>query len=165
MERTTLTLLGGLDVRRDTGSGVILPTAKYRALLAFLAVPPGLAHPRDKLAALLWGDLPREKGRAALRQAVFAIRRALDSEAAPALDVASDVVALRPDAVWVDVAEFERCAARGTRESLERAVRLYGGDFLAGLRLDEEPFEEWLTIERQRLAELAVEVLARLLGE
>ncbi|MGH7312761.1 MAG: ATP-binding protein, partial [Candidatus Rokuibacteriota bacterium] len=37
------------------------------------------------------------------------------------------------------------------------------GDFLAGFAVDEPPFEEWLVTERERLRELALEGLARLL--
>src|SRR5262249_40939919 len=48
-------------------------------------------------------------------------------------------------------------------ESLERAATLYRGDFLAGLPMTGGPFEEWLTIERERLRERAIELFARLL--
>ena len=158
-----VTLLGGFEVRLQTGAGVVLPTHKYRALLAFLAVPAGRAHPREKLVALLWDDLPRDRGRSALRQAVFAIRKVLDSDF-PGLIVQGDGVALNPDAVWVDVAEFERAAGEEQLASLEYAAELYGGDFLAGLPLAGKLFEDWLTVERERLRERAIETLARLLA-
>jgi DNA-binding SARP family transcriptional activator len=163
MARTQVTLLGGFEVRLQTGARVVLPTHKYRALLAFLAVPAGRAHPREKLVALLWDDLPRDRGRSALRQAIFAIRQALDGEGVPGLIVQGDGVALNADAVCVDVGEFERAAGEGQLASLERAARLYGGDFLAGLPLTGKPFEDWLTVERERLREHAIETLARLL--
>jgi hypothetical protein len=47
---------------------------------------------------------------------------------------------------------------------LEKAGQIYGGDLLAGLALDEPPFEEWLLTERLRLRELTVDALARLLA-
>ena len=84
MARLTLTLLGGFSGRLDSGLPLILPTRKSQSLLAFLAVTPGTTHPRDKLAAWLWGEMPRRDGRARLRQAVFAIRRAL-ADVSPAL--------------------------------------------------------------------------------
>jgi hypothetical protein len=37
---------------------------------------PGQAHPRDKLAALLWGGIRDDSARASLRQALFAVRKA-----------------------------------------------------------------------------------------
>jgi transcriptional activator len=47
--------------------------------------------------------------------------------------------------------------------SLERAAALYQGDLLAGMVVDEAPFEEWLLAERERLRELALEGLVKLL--
>jgi two-component SAPR family response regulator len=100
-----ITLLGGFLVRRPAGGAISLPTKKAQALLAYLAVPPGQAHPRDKLSSLLWGDMQEPQARASLRQAIFAIRKAL-----PPSDLLSQEggsVALRSDAVQVDVAAFE----------------------------------------------------------
>lgn len=164
MARAHLTLLGGFEVRLQTGASVVLPTHKYRALLAFLAVPTGRAHPREKLVALLWDDLPRDRGRSAVRQAILAIRKALNSDGLPGLVAQGDCVALNPEAVSVDVAEFERAAGETQLASLECAAMLYAGDFLAGLPLTGKPFEDWLTVEREQLRERAIETLARLLA-
>ena len=55
MARLSLRLLGGFQARLDLGPPVALPTRKSQALLAYLALPLGGTHPRDTLAALLWG--------------------------------------------------------------------------------------------------------------
>lgn len=157
-----ITLLGGFLARLPSGAAVSLPTKKAQALVAYLAVPPGQAHPRDKLAALLWGDMQEPQARASLRQAIFAIRKALP--AADPLRQEGGSVALSPESVKVDVARFEQLVMEGTREALERAAVLYRGAFLDGLAIREAPFEDWLVAERLRLQELAMEVLARLLG-
>src|SRR5262245_44113203 len=161
--RPSLTLLGGFEARLDDGSSLGLPTHKYKALLAYLAVPAGQAHPRDELVALLWGSLPREQGRAALRQALWALRKALDRGGLRTLSLEDDAVALHASAVHVDVTDFEQ-AIQGGPESLGRAAVLYRGSFLAGMAAREAPFEEWLMQERDRLAELAVQGLGRLLA-
>ena len=49
----SIALLGGFDVRLRDGKPLDLPTQKYKALLAFLAMPPGQSHPREKLVAFL----------------------------------------------------------------------------------------------------------------
>jgi DNA-binding SARP family transcriptional activator len=64
----------------------------------------------------------------------------------------------------VDTARFEGLIPAGTPEALAQAVQLYTGDLLSGFALDEMPFEEWLLGERERLRELALEALARLLA-
>ena len=46
-------LLGDLQVRRGTSGAIVpVPARKVRALLAYLAVHPGRAHPRDRLTGL-----------------------------------------------------------------------------------------------------------------
>src|SRR5882762_5422984 len=162
MARLSLTLLGGFQARLEPGSAVALPTRKSQALLAYLALPPGRAHPRDKLAALLWGGIREESARGSLRQALFALRKALSDTSVVQQD--GDALALERGAVDVDAVTFERLVHEGTASALERAVALYQGDLLSGFAVDEAPFEEWLLAERERLRELALEALARLLA-
>jgi DNA-binding SARP family transcriptional activator len=157
-----LTLLGGFRARIGTGPTLALPTKKGQALLAYLALPAGRAHPRDKLATLLWGDSPEAAARTSLRQALFALRRAL-----PPGGIRADgaAVALDPAAVEVDVAAFQRGIAEGTPAALEAALPAYRGDLLAGLSVEGAAgFEEWLLGERERLRELALDGLAKLLA-
>src|SRR5262249_24944616 len=161
MARLSLTLLGGFQARLDPGPAVALPTRKAQALLAYLALPLGRAHPRDTLAALLWGGLRQDAARAGLRQALFFIRKALNG-AEGLLRQEGDTLAFEPAAVDTDTARFERMTSEGTPEALQQAAQLYTGDLLSGFALDEAPFEEWLVGERGRLRELALEALARL---
>lgn len=161
MSRLQLTLLGGVQARLGSGGIVTLPIRKGQALLAYLAVAPGPTHPRDKLAALLWGDTAEEQARASLRQTLFTLRRALPPGV---LTTEGDTVALDAERVEVDAVAFERRVAEGTPEALVEAAALYRGDLLAGLALKEAAFEEWLLGERERLRELALEGLARLLA-
>src|SRR5215831_765149 len=161
MARLFLSLLGGFDARLEPGPPLRLPARKTSALLAYLAMPAGHAHPREKLAALLWSDASASRARGAVRQVLFGLRRAL----APAdpLRFVGETVALDPDAASVDVGDFERAVADGSTDALDRGLAIYRGDFLAGLTLQEPAFEEWLATERERLRELAQDALARLL--
>jgi DNA-binding SARP family transcriptional activator len=159
-----LTLLGGF--RASFGSGerpVGFPTRKAQALLAYLASPPGRAHPRDQLASLLWGNSREDQAHTSLRQAIYAIRRALAPGGGPTLWLAEATVTLDPAAVEVDTVVFERHVAEGTPRALEAATALYQGELLEGLAVNEPAFEEWLLAERERLRELVLEALARLL--
>jgi DNA-binding SARP family transcriptional activator len=59
------------------GPMLVLTRKKAQALLAYLAVEPGEAHLRDKLAALLWGDSSDQQARHSLRQTLLALKQAL----------------------------------------------------------------------------------------
>ncbi len=163
MARLDLTLLGGFRARLDAGPALVLPTRKAQALLAYLALPLGQTHPRDKIAALLWGGMRPPQGRASLRQALTSIRRALAG--VDVLRANAETVALDPAAVAVDALTFQQRVKAGTLEALEQATTLYQGDLLAGLALNEAPFEEWLLRERERLHELALGAFARILAQ
>src|SRR5262245_54976903 len=164
MARLTLLLLGGFRAHLDPGAPLAFPTRKAQALLAYLAMPPGEAHPRDKLASLLWGNTIETTARTSLRQTLYSLRRSLQSADDNLLNADGNMVSLEPDAVSVDVAEFERRVAEGTPSALADAVGLYRGDLLDGLAVQEPPFEDWLLGQRERLHETAARALARLLA-
>jgi len=164
LSRLAVSLLGGFELAIGSGSPRVLPTRKAQALLAYLAVEPGRQHSRDALAALLWGDRRDVQARRSLRQAVYAIRKALPEVAEPLFVTHGGNIALNPEAIDADVLRFERLVREGTLEALGRAASLYRGDLLHGLHLAEAGFEEWLPGERARLRALAVEGLAKLLA-
>src|SRR5882672_7287203 len=155
-----LNLLGGLEAWLEPGSPLTFRTQIAQALLAYLAVPPGHVHRRDKLAALLWGAMRDEQARASLRQALYDLRKNLGNAAA-ALRTEGETVLLDPAAVELDVTTFTRIAGEEAPQALEQVALLYRGDLLEGLNLGEEPFEAWLMEERERLRELAMEALAK----
>src|SRR5215831_17198425 len=164
MARLILTLLGGFRARLDPVSPLALPTRKAKALLSYLALPPGAAHPRDKVTSLLWGNTVDTTARTSLRQTLYALRKSLRDADPQPLVVNGETVALDPDAVTVDVREFELRAAEATPSAFAEAVALYSGDFLDGLTVQEETFDDWLLGHRERLREVALKSLAGLLA-
>jgi predicted ATPase/DNA-binding SARP family transcriptional activator len=159
-----VTLLGGFEVRSDSGARVRLPTKKAQALLAVLGIRPGQVHLRDKLAALLWGQSSDQHARGGLRHALMAVRRALAGLDPSLLKAEGQTLGLDPQGLDVDVVAFERAVADGTPEALEKAATLYRGDLLLGFSINEPLFEDWLIAERERLRETAVDALTRLLA-
>jgi predicted ATPase/DNA-binding SARP family transcriptional activator len=157
-----LKLLGGFEARLQAGVALVFPTQKTQALLAYLALPLGQSHPREKLATLLWGDMQHTQARGNLRNALSRIKKMLPKAVRASLVVDGASVSLDPTAVNVDVARFEQLLANGSTDALGQIAALYRGDLLAGLVLSERPFEEWLTAERMRLHELAIQGLGRL---
>jgi DNA-binding SARP family transcriptional activator len=57
----SIKLLGGLEVKGPDGSVVDISGIKPRALIAILALSPGMSDSREKLANLLWGDRGNEQ--------------------------------------------------------------------------------------------------------
>src|SRR5215813_6736778 len=131
MAKFQLALLGGFEARTASGLSLAMSRKKAQMLLAYLAMHPTHTHLRDKLATLLWEDAPAEQARLSLRQTLFIIRQALPVD--PTL-VDGEHVAFAAEAVAVDVSEFEQVARSHDPEELERAVALYQGDLLEGIR-------------------------------
>ena len=127
-------VLGALEARADGEAVELPPAARVRALLAWLAVHPGL-HSRSVLAGRLRPDALEESARKSLRQAAWALRGALGPGADAWLVGERERIGLSPDPglVRVDLAEFRTLVAEGR---LDEAAALAGGDLLAGL--DEE---------------------------
>src|SRR5690349_17310484 len=151
MVKLHIDLLGGCSAALDGERPCALPTRKSLALLAYLAVPAGRFHAREKLTAMFWGNTPEAHARQSFRQALLGIRRAARSPPRPILLARSGAVALDAEAVIVDVALLEAALADGTTEALERAAILCKGEFLADLNLAEDEFEVWRAVERERL--------------
>ena len=162
MARLSLRLLGDFEARLGSGPPLRLRARKTQALLAYLASSPGQTHSRDKLASLLWGDSSQSQARSRLRGSLFVLRRTLASADPPCLVLDGDAVALNVD-VYVDVVVFRRLVVVHDPDALANAVELYRGDLLEGFAFRGALFEEWLIAERERLRELAVDGLAKLL--
>jgi DNA-binding SARP family transcriptional activator len=158
-----LVLLGNVEMRRDGVPVTGFRSAKAQALLCYLAVT-GRPHTRPALAGLLWSDMPEDRARMNLRQALTNLRRLLR----PYLDITRHEVGFNPNgAYWLDVERFEALAAGASpecdAERLREAVELYRGDFLEGFYVRNAPeFEDWALARRTRLRELAMGALHRL---
>jgi TolB-like protein len=165
MADLNLTLFGGFEARRGSGTVVDLPGQKERALLAYLAMSPGDAHPRERLAGLLWSERGDRQARDSLKQALMRLRRCLDAAEGGALRADRQSVALEPAAVSVDVLAFEEFIRDGTINALAQAIAIYRGDLLEGIAIHDQAFENWLLVERQRLRQLLERALADLMAQ
>ena len=160
-----LSLLGGFEARLDSGAQIDIPTKKAQALLAYLALQPGKALSRDKLANLLWGDRGDKQAHGSLRQALTVLRQALEPVDPPPLVIDRSSVAIEPAAVEVDAVTFDQLAANAEPADLEAVAALYQGDLLDGFVIRDPSFGEWLDGERERLRALMTRVLIMLLDQ
>ncbi|MDX1575974.1 MAG: BTAD domain-containing putative transcriptional regulator [Kiloniellales bacterium] len=156
-------MLGGFEAQFQSGAPVPPLGRKAQALLAILALAPGVPQPREKLAALLWSDRGEAQARSSLRQALSELRKALAGADPPPLETTGEAVTLAAHAVVVDVEVFGRLVDGGERPSLESAVELYRGDFLDGFAVPDPAFEDWLRDVRRQTRDRVVAAFTRLL--
>ncbi|UVC18245.1 alpha/beta fold hydrolase [Mesorhizobium onobrychidis] len=163
MTHPHLCLLGGFDFAGGAAAAPVF-SRKARAMVAYLALQSGHSQSREKLAALLWGGNSEAQARMNLRQALSAIKKGMDASDGGRFLTDGDSITLNLDNLDFDVARFQALAANSMPEDLEQALLVYRGDLLDGFGLKEEPFEDWLRVERERLRAMAVGALDKLVA-
>jgi DNA-binding SARP family transcriptional activator len=168
MAKLSVSLLGGFSVTLDGRSITGFESNKVRALLAYLVTESDRAHSREKLAALLWPDMPDQTARSNLRYALSNLRKAIGDVYAspPVLCITNQTVQLNLDGnLEADVLTFSRQLAQSPPglSNLEEAMRVYQGDFLDGFYIgSDSAFEEWMVLKREQLRRQALETLHHL---
>jgi DNA-binding SARP family transcriptional activator/TolB-like protein len=152
-------VLGCLTIEVD-GERLGKTPRKARALLAYLAAQGGRAVSRERLADLLWPYQGTDQARHSLRNCLLELRKALGESAE--IHLGTDFSTCRLLAAEVDLDRFEKLARSQQTHDLKAAADLYRGEFLADFIVDSEPFQEWLTAERDRTLDLACGVLQQL---
>lgn len=157
-----LTLFGEFALNTHDAGKVRISARKSRALLSYLALRPGRPVGRERLAALLWGESDEALARSSLRQGLAALRRELPASLEARLDADNEAVTLSDGALSVDVLEFLRGLAKNDVANLREALALYRGDFVAGLTVRSDGFDDWVRQERAALRRRAADALFRL---
>ncbi|MGH7507027.1 MAG: BTAD domain-containing putative transcriptional regulator, partial [Longimicrobiales bacterium] len=152
--------LGVLDLRAGDGAELrsVHRQSKRLAVLAYLALaaPAGFQR-RDRLLAMFWPELDRDRARHALSQAIHYLRRSLGLGV---LVSRGEEIGIAPATLWCDAIAFRQAMERG---DLEDALELYAGELLPGLYVSDAPdFERWLEEERSDLAKRAAAIAWRL---
>ncbi|NKQ35308.1 MAG: tetratricopeptide repeat protein [Chloroflexi bacterium] len=159
-DKLIIRLLGAVEIELAGEPVTGLGTRKAEALLAYL-VSHKRPFSREQLADLLWDDRSQKQALANLRSLLSGMRRKIK----PWLSVTRQTAAFNHDSdYWLDTAELEKLA-RGDAAAADpqTLLSLYRGDFLEGFHLrDCLRFEEWATLERERLQRLAINTLRQL---
>ena len=133
---------------------------KPPGLLAWLACAGPEPQQRERVMALLWGSFPERQAHQSLRQALMGLRRILGNDA---IVGGHTHVGIRPGVIDCDITVFERLIGRGDQRSLDDALKLYVGPFLANIfLLKDEEWTEWAQSEQQRLNALALGIALKL---
>lgn len=162
-------LLGGCTVRHNNQIITDFKSRKAEALLAYLAYQQR-PFSRIELAQIFWSESDPQQAAANLRKTLSELRHHVGDF----LVINRDDVSINSMAnYWLDTAEFTRLINQGQQTTtvteqqaaLETAIALYHGDFLAGFYLrDSLAFDEWASLERERLLLAATEVLRELVS-
>lgn len=166
-------LLGKFSARRGEQALDGLDACKVQELFCYLLLQRERAHPRESLAALLWGESTTSQSKKYLRQALWHLQTALDDQDeandSRVLLVDAEWVQINPQAeLWLDVAVFENlfdACRRGPDEefdekcarSLQSAVELYQGDLLEGW------YQDWCLYKREELQHIFLSMLDKLM--
>jgi adenylate cyclase len=156
--RETIRFLVFDGFRLETPNRTIVLGAKLRGLVAVLCAARGKPVSRERLATLFWGSHFELQAQQNLRQAIARLRRSLGE----AIHASPTAVAMAPDYITSDLAEFEDGIRHSDAEVVERALAVFGRGLLDLPSIEEEGWREWLDAERTRLETLALEARLRL---
>jgi predicted ATPase/DNA-binding SARP family transcriptional activator len=138
-------LLGQFNVQLND-LPIEIPSRPAQTLFAFLALQPGTAFRREKLAGLIWPDANESNARSNLRHALWRIRKALGEERGQDYFPADDLtLAFNPaPGCWIDAVVVSNKNGPAS-PALEEQVAAYQGELLPGF------YDDWITVERERL--------------
>ena len=151
-------LLGNLVVEENGRFSRINNSAKGSALLAYLIVTDE-TQPRDGVADLLWEATSTEQARRNLRELLARVRKWV-----PDLQATRKTITFHatPD-TFVDLFALRDGLHADDLSQIDAALQLYRGDLLAAFHLEGIPrFNEWLTLERERLRRQVLEAYRHL---
>lgn len=160
-------LVDGLPLTRPLG-------AKGEPLLKILAAHRRHTVPRDALMEMLWPGTDPVAGANSLKVAAHNLRSLLEPHKATGTPGSwilfhHGSYGLNPNAdIWIDVESMDRHWQQGrraeatgdvirARAEYEAAEMLYTGDFL-----EEDIYEDWTIIRRERLRDTYLEIVSRL---
>ena len=126
-----------------------LPSRSAQSLLSYLALNTGVIHRREKLAGLLWPDAEESNSRSYLRQALWRIRKALESgnlDWGDYLHISNIEIAFNSQSdYWLDAKFIIDTSEKLSDDNLIQRVDLYRGELLPGF------YDEWIVLERDRM--------------
>ena len=157
-----VSVLGGQQITDDRDSGVQVRSSRALALVAYLAVHPGVPHPRQRIAGLLWPESGDAQALTNLRRELHHLRQVLGEDGSLRV-TARDLCWVDGPTCHADVRAFdtERLAALAAAESGDDdAVIRHGAEALAQYRGDLLPgvYDDWAAEARTRLERQCVEL-------
>jgi DNA-binding SARP family transcriptional activator len=131
---------------------------RAQALIALLALTNGHEIAREDAVAMIWGNGGGWRRGLGLRQTLQLIRY---HAGVSLVRLSRGRLSLMLEGVTVDVAQFQSLAGSADCCELSRCAALYRGELLENVATISPDFDEWITVERIRLAAIAAETMQR----
>lgn len=166
--------IGCLGRLRLSADGVELPwrpVRRGRAIFQYMVAHRRRAVARDELAEVFWPGSSAPAARNCLNTSLSILRSGLRDVLGDLPVVVHRDGAYRIDGtldVTVDAEDFEELAAEGARlrreRDLEGAARAYrkAAALYAGDLFEDDPYEDWMTVQRRYLRETHLTILGEL---
>lgn len=174
MSTLRIQLFGKFCVRRNEQVLEGFDARKVQELFCYLLLHRDHSLSRETLASFLWPDTTTVQSKKNLRQALWQLQSALGSQTEPMntriLLVEPEWVQLNLEAnFWLDVVIFEKAFDLVQKvagheldpqrvQILQDAVQLYQGPLLEGW------YQDWCLLERERLQNMYLTMLDKLMG-
>jgi DNA-binding SARP family transcriptional activator/Tfp pilus assembly protein PilF len=131
------------------GRPLPMTNRKARAILAMLAMEASPTIPRERLAAMFWGESSERHARNSLRQTIFEIREALAARDCMVLRATRDELHLVREHVELDLDEIVRAIAAGEVPRSPPDAASEGGWLLTSYDDLSPEFGEWIASARR----------------
>jgi DNA-binding SARP family transcriptional activator len=155
--RISLTLLGPFGLWVDGRYCLPLPR-RAQALIALLALSEGHEVAREDAVEMIWGETDPWPPGHGLRQTLELIRHHAGTGL---VRLTRGRLSLKRDAVTIDAVEFQALAGSSGRGELTACAALYRGELLENVATVSPRYDEWIAVERLRLAAIAAEAMQR----
>jgi len=174
MQKLQIRTFGRFEVAVDGKSITNWNNTRAKNILKLLVIHAETTLPQEFFVEALWPDQPVDAALNSLRVAIHELRRKLQSVGATngsqspiaRLHGGYSLDLTRP--IWIDCIHFQKLWELGRSHAengdlplasrvYEEAIELYRGDFL-----DEDRYEEWTLIRRERLLDIYLTMLEHL---
>jgi two-component SAPR family response regulator len=174
MQKLQIRTFGRFEVAVDGKSITNWNNTRAKNILKLLVIHAETTLPQEFFVEALWPDQPVDAALNSLRVAIYELRKKLQSVGATnasqspvsRLHGGYSLDLTRP--IWIDCIHFQKLWELGRKHAVngdlplasrvyEEAIALYRGDFL-----DEDRYEEWTLIRRERLLDIYLTMLEHL---
>lgn len=158
-----LSLVGG-DLARVGVRTLELKQRKVAALLGLLGLSEKPRGTRDRVVGLLWSEVPEERAKTSLRQALHLLRQQFDATGFTGFYTDRMHIAFAPECLDVDVWRAVLGAEGGRVDPMLLTISQLSDRILEGFEDIDPSFRVWLLARRQSLQERLLSALEKILA-